>query len=111
MRRRSHRLLTGTLYWLLGAPTTFLAVLYAGSLTLAFSPSDTRPPIGNLLAAPYTMLVLVAAWNLTWAFWRVLRGDSAASAFRPFPWPVWVFASLVGLTSGTIGWFLHARHS
>ena len=95
------------LYWLFGAPAIFLGVLYAGILPVVLlGTPDERPPATNLIVAPYGVLLLVFAVFVVWACWRAVRGD--ARALRPFPWPVWVGALVLGLASGAATLLLRA---
>jgi hypothetical protein len=95
------------LYWFVGAPVTFLGVLYAGILpVVVLGPAEQRPPMVTAATALYAAVLFVVALWLTWAFWRAVRGDAPPAAFRPFPWPVWAAAVALGFASGISAFFL-----
>ena len=96
------------LYWFLGAPAVFLGMLHVGVLPLVIlGPAEERASITNLVVAPYLALLVVGACYFTWACWRAVRGEHPSIAFRPFPWPIWVGAALLGIVSGAVT-FVHA---
>ena len=102
MARQSTPLFAKVLYWFLRAPVAFLCVMYAGILPLAIlGLPDQRAPFMELAVAPYAAVVVVTAVNFTWGCWRAIRGDSPATALRPFPGPVWLASLAVGLACGT----------
>ena len=103
VQRRPTPFIGKLVYWLLGAPVAFLSVAYIGSLPLVLlGPFEERSRITNLGVSPYSAVVLVAATYVAWAFWRAVRGDPPAAAFRPFPWPVWAVATVLGLALGLV---------
>jgi hypothetical protein len=103
VREESTLFIGKLVYWFLGAPAAFLSVMYVGTLPLLLlGPTEERSSTINLVVAPYSAFLFVAALYLSWACWRAVRGDPPASAFRPFPWPVWVSAIALGLISGTV---------
>jgi len=105
VRPDSTPIVAKVLYWLVGAPAAFLAVMYTGAMPLVLlGAADERPPILNLVIAPYVVLVFVAAAFVAWACWRAVRGEVPAVAFRPFPGRVWAIAAVVGFFWGVVGY-------